>query len=325
MTGEPSKAPDERRVGFRLPHPVAKHSEGGDQLLRAASRRRPPGGESRDFGEYPRIAESAATDHHAVACAARKALERLLGSYDVAASYDGDAERVAHAANDVPVCAAAIKLQSCTTVNRDHGRTCALDPFSYVYRIDARVVPTGADLHRHGNSNGFDDGGHHRSQVIRRAEQLSPPAPPHHFRRRTAAVDVDDVGAGLFDHPRSEHHSIEIGTEDLDRDGSLTREEAEHAEGLRVLPRESFCRDELTHQQTDRVAAAVLDHAAKRGIGHAGHRRENEIVSGGDAPDFERTDEHLTHGREPWKPRPRSRRGRRPRLCAWIETCNRVP
>ena len=94
------------------------------------------------------------------------------------------------------------------------------------------------------------------------------------LRHGAAHVDVDDVGAHAFDDLRRRGHLRGIAAEDLDRDRPLL------LGVLGVLERAIDAAHEPLgrhHLRDDEPAAAVaLDQAAKRRVGHAGHRRDDE-------------------------------------------------
>ena len=94
------------------------------------------------------------------------------------------------------------------------------------------------------------------------------------LRHRAAHVDIDDVGAELFDDLRGRRHLFGIAAEDLNRDRPLL------LGVLRVLQRPVDAADQpfrADHLGDDEPAAAVpLDETAEGAVGHAGHRRDGK-------------------------------------------------
>ena len=103
-----------------------------------------------------------------------------------------------------------------------------------------------------------------------------------HLAHRAAEVDVDDVGAGVLDHPRRLRHQRRLGAEDLHRERVLVGGDPQVAERPLVPVVEPGAAD---HLRADEPGAEPPSLSAERLHAHARHRREHEARRHLDGPD----------------------------------------
>jgi hypothetical protein len=111
-----------------------------------------------------------------------------------------------------------------------------------------------------------------RGGVLGLAHQAAPGVVPGDLRHRAAHVDVDDVGAKALHDPRGVGHRRGIAAEDLDRDRPLLLGEFRVLERAIDSAHEALGAHHLGDHKT--APALALHQPAKRGVGHAGHRRD---------------------------------------------------
>ncbi len=228
-----------------------------------------------------RIRDRATADHHAVDSRLLEPRERARRRDDVARTDHRDADVSFHLRNAVPVGPALVALLLRATVDRDHLSAAVLDQARDVDTVDQVVVPAGADLDRHRDRDDFADAAQDLLELRQVLEEVRPASAAHDALGRTAAVDVENVGAGLLDDLGSLDHSRGVVAEDLDRDRTLLGKKPQHPVRLEIAARQTFDAHELGDDQPD--AAEFLDEPAERRIGDARHRRENQVWRDADA------------------------------------------
>ena len=125
-----------------------------------------------------------------------------------------------------------------------------------------------------------------RGGMARVAHQRAAGVVLRDLRHRAAHVDVDDVGAHALDDAGSISHLCGIAAEDLDGDRPFFLGVLGVLERAVDAPDEPFGADHLGDDQT--AAPLALHQAAKRGVGHAGHRRDTDGRGERDLADLRR-------------------------------------
>ncbi len=137
---------------------------------------------------------------------------------------------------------------------------------------DAVFIPAGANLDGHRDSHGGTHGAENLLETLQIAQQ-SRAAALDHFSRGAAEVDVHDVEAKLFDHPRGARHDLGVGAKQLAGDRMFVRLKEKITRCAGGVARDALGAREFRHDQS--AAAEAANHAAKDGVGHSGHGRED--------------------------------------------------
>ncbi len=235
---------------------------------------RPAGYDVRGLGEQPRVAQDAAPDKHARQSRPPQRRDNVLGLEQVAAPVHRNRNGVGYPLDQIPVGAAAVRLRGGAAMHRHRRRAGQLHQPRHHRRVDVILVPPGAHLHGHGNPDGLRHRRHDGRGQLGLAHQAAPGIVPGDLGHGTAHVDVHVVGAQALDDPRGPRHVVGVAAEDLHGNRTLffgvlgVLEGAIDASGHRLR---------ADHLGDDKAAPALALHqAAKRGVGHARHGRENE-------------------------------------------------
>src|SRR5262245_56156553 len=238
-------------------------------LIRLESVHRLPG-----LAEDVWVGDRAAPDVDGVAADLVEPPHRVLGFEDVAAARNRDRDMAFDLAHQIPIGPALVALDARAPVERDHRAAAILNQLRDLDAVDRFVVPARADLHRHRDGDRAFDLGQDFFELRQVAQQIRSAAAVDHLLRRTPAVYVDKIGAGLLGDLGGPAHPHLVVSENLDRYRALFRFEAHHLMRAHVAARQTFDADEFGDDQTQ--PAAFFGDPAKRRIGHARHRREDE-------------------------------------------------
>ena len=244
-----------------------------------------------DLAEDPRPALRGAADHDRVGSRPCQHALRLLGRRDVAVRDHRNADRGLDRADRVVFDGSDKGAGARAAVHGERADAGALGDARYRERVPVLRVGAGADLER----DGHVDRAHHRGddRLDQRfvGEQRGSCGSIADLLRRAAHVDVDDLRAALDVVARGIGHRARVGARDLHGDRRHLAAMIGAPLRLRRAPQARIGRDHLRH----RVARAQpLAQLAKRPVGDARHRRDDEIVGEG-----VRTD---AHGRK-WRNR----------------------
>ena len=233
----------------------------------------------------PRVAQHAAAHEHA-AHAGAHARDDVFGLDAVAGSEHRNRHRLRHHRHQVPVRHPAVALLRRAPMHRDRRRAGALDMPGQLRRVDLPVVPPLAHLHRDGDGHRL----RHRRDDLRGVRRLAHEAAARvvlgDLRHRAAHVDVDDVGAHLLDHARRFGHPRRLAAEDLDGDGPLLFGVLGVLERAIDAAHQPLAADHLGHDEA--APTLALHQAAKRGVGHTRHGRDDKRRLQRDGSDLDR-------------------------------------
>ena len=201
-------------------------------------------------------------------------VDDVFGLDAVAGSEHRNRDRPRDLGDEVPIGKAAVALLRGAAVNRDRLRARVLDaprqlaaftsPSSHPLRI---LTVTGI-------FTAFDIAAMIVGGMRRLAHQAAAGVVLRDLRHRAAHVDVDDVGAHLLDDARGFGHLRGLAAEDLNRDGTLFLGVFGVLERAIDAANQAFAADHFGHHEP--AAALALHQAAKRGVGHARHRRDDK-------------------------------------------------
>ncbi len=223
--------------------------------------------------EDPRIAQHAAADEHAFD-ARGETMHDLLRLDAIAAAEHRDRQIAGDLGDDVPVGRSTVALRRGASVHGHRRRACVLHHFRQRRRVPLVVVPAGAHLHGDWNLHGIRHAADDSRRVLRLAHQTATRVVLRDLRHGASHVHVDDVGAHALDDPRGFGHLVGIAAEDLDRNRPLFLRVLGVLERAIDAAHEAFRADHLGHDKA--ASAMALHQTAKRGVGHAGHRRDGE-------------------------------------------------
>ena len=96
-----------------------------------------------------------------------------------------------------------------------------------------------------------------------------------HLLGRAAHVDVDDVGTSGRSQPGALRHPVRLASCQLNRQRLDFAGTGSPAQDIRPLADQCIACD---HLRNDQPCAKPVRHAAKRQIGHASHRREQNRI-----------------------------------------------
>ena len=153
-----------------------------------------PGEPGRDLADEPGPPHGGTPDHHARRAGLREAGASLLERGHVTVGDDGDAHRLDHGPDRLPIGPALVELLPGSAVDGHPVEPERLGPTGEVGRVEAGMVP--AQAHLHGDRN-LDGPAHRRQQacgVVEVAHQRRAGLAAGHGLGRTAHVDVDGVG-----------------------------------------------------------------------------------------------------------------------------------
>ena len=174
-----------------------------------------------DLTEQPRLAVSAAADHHAVG---PRLIERGVGVVNranVAVDDNGDTDRFLDSADERPVGAVAIHLVARATVDGDHLRAQILGNVRELGGVEAAMVPAHAHFHRDGDIDGFDCSGDQACGERQVTHQRRTCVAIDDFLHRAAHVDVDNCRAAICVELGGFGHFAGRASGKLHRDGFL--------------------------------------------------------------------------------------------------------
>jgi hypothetical protein len=144
------------------------------------------------------------------------------------------------------------------------------------------VLETAPHLHGDGHVNGICDRGDDPFRPARVVEQRRAGAGLRHLAHGTAEVDVDDVRAGLHDHPCRLGHQCRFRAEDLNGEWMLVGCDPQVAERPLVAMVKTGAAD---HLRADEPGAEPTALPAERLHADAGHRGEHHARGHLDRPD----------------------------------------
>lgn len=226
-----------------------------------------------NLAEDPRAAEGGAAHHDGVDAVALKALAGHGGRGDVAVADDGDVDArvVLDLADEGPVGFAGVHLAAGAPVDGQGGDTAVLQLFGQGGDALVLAVPAEAGLDGDGQLDGFDDltrDVEHEGDVL---EQSGAGSLAGYALDGAAEVEVDDVGAGLFDDAGGLDHGGYVASVDLDGYGALFLQDVEFLHRLVDAADEGVGRYELG---VDHVGSLFLAEQAEAYVGHILHRRQ---------------------------------------------------
>ena len=218
----------------------------------------------------PWIGHRAAANQDSIAAGLAKASERLFDRRHITAARDGHAHIFLDRAHQIPIREAAIALLLRAAMQGDVLDAAGLGQLRGLDGIDRAVRVSGANFDRQRNRNRFLDLFENRFQSRQIAQQPRATAVLHDFRRRTAAVYIENIRADFFGHLGGHAHALRLPAENLNRKRALVPVEAHLAFRFWIISRQAFDRDEFGNRKTN--AAAALQQAPERNVGHARHR-----------------------------------------------------
>ena len=180
----------------------------------------------------------------------------------------------------------AILLRARPRVDGHRLRAGALARFGDLRRVDARLVPAGADFDRDRQPRGGGRRRNHARDLFRLAHHGAALAVSGDLRRGAAEVQVDERKAERLQLRRRAGDELRLAAEQLKPADSLARQAREQLDGVAVLAAriDPALRGE---HLADRPRRALLKaEQAHRRVGHAGHRREARAAGQSDFADF---------------------------------------
>ena len=202
----------------------------------------------------------------------------------VAAAEHRNREVGGDSGDKIPVGGAAVALGGSPAVHGHRGGPGIFEHLRERRRVALPVVPSGPHLHRHRNRDRLRHRADHGGRMLRLAHEAAARIVLRDLRHRAAHVDIDDVGAELFDDLRGRRHLFGIAAEDLNRDRPLLLGVLRVLECPIDAADEPLGADHLGHHET--AAAMALHETAEGRVGHAGHGGDRERRWEGDGPDF---------------------------------------
>ncbi len=157
------------------------------------------------------------------------------------------------------------------------------------------VLEPSAHLHGHRDGHGVRDGRDDAARPLGILEQGRSGARLRHLPHGAAKVDVDDVGAGGFDHARRLGHHGGLRPEDLDGERVLVGGDEQIAERPLVLVLQTGAAHHLRADESSSETAAL---PAKCLHADARHGGQNEAARHLDRPDPPGCPQVCRHARE---------------------------
>ena len=251
----------------------------GDALLNRGRHGRVLTGQ-RGFGlrEYPGVSLGRASDHDGVAASLLLDSRRIGAALHVAVADDGDVDGLLHARNGAPIGAAAVQLLGKPAV---HGHRAGARRFHAPGEFRRRFLalrPPSAKLHRYGVVNGSANRADDACGKVGVAHKRAAVAFRDDFARRAAHVDVkicQRIPHGLLDPRRLRRHDVRLVAEQL---------HGHHVFALRQVKQVArflVCIGKALrghHFRVGQISALLAAQRAKRHVGHAGHRRQQQLM-----------------------------------------------
>ena len=236
------------------------------------------GQEMRDLAEDPGPALRRPADHDGVGPGRFENVPCLLGGGDVAVGHHRHPHRGFHGGDGVVFGLAAIALLAGAAVHGQHLHAGVLESARQLHRVLVGLAPAGAHLERHRNAMRLASADHgcgdrDRQRLVLHQRRARPFAAD--LLGGAAHVDVDDLGTAIDVVGGGFRHHGGVGASDLHRDRTGLALVVGAARGLQAVPQLAPRRDHLTDGIARSEPAAQL---AERPVGHAGHRRHEQVV-----------------------------------------------
>jgi hypothetical protein len=228
-----------------------------------------------DLAEQPRTTLRGTTDHHGIHPSLFQYETGFFGCSDVAIGDDGDAHCVFHRADGVVLGIAGVGTSASATMDGKGLDTAGFCDVCDVHCVAILFVPAGTDLQGDGHVHCTD---HFFQYLCHQFLVLHQCRTGHHVADLlggTAHVDIDDLCAVVHVVTRGLGEHLGIGTDDLHGDGIDLAFMIGAAFGLLGTIEQGIGCDHLGYGHA--CAHAFAQHT-ERPIGHACHRRDNQIV-----------------------------------------------
>ena len=245
------------------------------------------------LGKQPGIAEHTAADHSHVGTGVLQNAGGILGLEDVAVGDNGDAHRLFHLTDPVPVGLTGVHLGLGAAVDRHGGHTGLLHGLCKLHTVDGALVPAQTELHRHRAARSPDHGLGHLHRQIGSAHQAGAVAGVGHLGHGTTHVDINKIAARLLvGNACGLLHAIGIAAEDLGGGGVFPLPQFQQGHSLFILIAQGLGADHFGAGQSGPLLSAD---GAKGDIRHTRHRAEGQ--GGGDLNSSDTNHNYLQKGK----------------------------